>query len=710
MQRSAHLPFGPVPAAFVFTLAAALLVGSPLTPVAPAQAGERPMIFSDDQAPPPILPVPLDRYFQGEIVSFKGGRLKLRWTWEYDEHLQDFEQFVPVRKSLDGGFKWTKRHLEARGTGGLRLRFGFQSDVQVRVDATLTDPHDLGVVLAKADASDESILCLIQDRFFTQFDKSAGNATMINKMGGIPPETPGVVEFRYVDRKPQNGLKRGDEVRFEVDRKGRITTFRVGKSKGKLLALSGEDPTPSFDAFCPGLYTSGGSATFHALEIEGAIRPEWCKENDVLPHVIDDLLHPGNGFKGVTKTWAKVVKQFLAQPDEPPEPVEGKEPAPRVDPEAVVRVVGMEKLPLVIRIRAAEALLEKGYSDAAVERRVAQLLDAGSLPTRVLAWQVLRPQLPWHFNYQPDAEAKVRREGALLVAHYMNEYEDAQAEGKVFVTGYWYTPHRADEIRAAWKNAWDLRTSHVRVRTNLPYAWAVWYRDALEAQYHEMVRQLGREPPPERLPLSTLVFRSKDGFSKFCLENGYGGKEAWGRFVDVENGVGFVTFDKRYAPFFALNMQAKAFLFAATDTYWPTWFDEGRGSFLGDGHRRTAKWDGKRLRVGLPASGPSMRAFKMSARQKMPWTIATFLQDDPRDLDGVRRAKWYTFAWALHHWLTVEATAEYADIYARWQGLVENSAAGPRVVNDVSRKQFLSLFASKLETLETQFSEWLKTD
>jgi hypothetical protein len=338
---------------------------------------------------------------------------------------------------------------------------------------------------------------------------------------------------------------------------------------------------------------------------------------------------------------------------------------------------------------------------------VAQLLDAKELPTRVLAWQVLRPRLPWHFRYEPDAEPKVRREAALLVADWLNRRDDPTHADQVFVDGYWYSAHKADQIRSAWEQAWDLRTPHVRVRTNLTKEWADWYLAALEAQYAEMVRRLGREPPAQSLPLSVLVFRSKDDYATFCEANGYGTRATWGRFADVEKGVGLATFEKRFAPFDALNQAAKLFLHAATDTYWPIWFDEGRASFLGDGRRRTTTWNGSALQVGLPGEGAATRAFKVEARQRLPWSVATFLAADMRALDAKQRADWYTYAWMLYHWLTAEAPEDLRNRFATWQGLVENTKAGPRVVDNVAREQFERVFAGAMEHLEALFAVWL---
>jgi len=682
---------------------------------APAEKAPKPLQarrvpFSDDVLPPPPLPVPLDRHLKGAIVAFDGRRIALRWDWSSAEQLDDFEAFVPVRASLDGGVRWSAGQVEAAGTSGLRVRLGFEGDVAIETTATLGKPHDLGLILAHPDTSDESILCLIQDEFFTRFDSSAGNANMINKMGGVPPSAPGMVEFRYVDRKPQPKLARGDVVTFTATRKKGRTTFVIApEGKREAVTLSGPDPADSrsFEVFAPGLYTSGGSATYGPLTIEGALRPAWFEEHDVLPHVIGDLLHPGNGFKGRVRIEAQVVEDFLAQPAVAPQPKEGEEPEPRVDPERVAGIVGAEQLPLVIRMRAAESLLEKGFEGGEVERSVATLLDADELATRVLAWQVLRPVLPWHFKYEPDGPQKDRHEGALLVAHYLRERDDALAQKKVFVEGYWYTQHRADEIRAVWKQSWDLRTPRVRVRTNLPKEWADWYLAALEACYAEMVARLGREVAPERLPLSLFVFRAKKDFVEFCNGNGYEKRAAWGRFADVEKGVCFVTFDKRQAPGHELGHFAKLFLHAATDRYWPTWYDEGRASWFGDGHRRTMKWNGKVLRVGLVASGPATHAFRAVANEGRLWSTEEFLSRDPRKLEPLERGLWYTHAWALHHFLVSVAPDAFGGPFARWQSFIENVGVGPRALDEAARVEFLRLFTADLKNLDARFEAWV---
>src|SRR6185436_1039195 len=81
--------------------------------------------FSDDVAPPPPLPVSLDRAFKGEIVDFDGDRVTLRWDWKSSDQLADFESFVPVRSTLRGGFVVGDGHVAADGTAGIRVRMGF---------------------------------------------------------------------------------------------------------------------------------------------------------------------------------------------------------------------------------------------------------------------------------------------------------------------------------------------------------------------------------------------------------------------------------------------------------------------------------------------------------------------------------------------------------------------------------------------------------
>ena len=679
--------------------ACSLLAGVPV-----ADAADEPvrlLPFSDDIAPPPPLPTPLDRHFRGKIESFDGDRIAIHWSWATEDQLEDFEPFVPVRSTLSGGFVWKEGRLEASGTGGLRLRLGLIGELEVETSATLHDPHDIGIVLPVPRSSDESILCLVQDRLFTRFDSAAGNANMINKVGGIPVVTPGYVEFRYVDRRMHPELAPGARVKLHVVRKNPHTAFTIDPGGGEAVTLQGRDTDTAFERFTPGLYTSGGAGDFGELRISGRIDPAWLTEHRVLPHVASDLLHAGNRFKGAEKKAAETVERFLLQDP-------SAEPAPKklVAPATVAAYVGDVKLPLVIRIRAAESLTEKGLADGTVAERVAGLLDAKDAPARVLAWQVLRAQLPWHFHYDVDAEPKVRREAALLVGAYLRERDDAEAQGKVFVEGYWYTAARADAIRGEWDRAWDLRTPRVRVRTNLAKEWADWHLAALEAEYRELVRLVGREPPPEMLPLSVLVFAKKDEFATFCNGNGYEAKAAWSRFVDLERNSGFTVFDRKDAPYWALTQAAKLFLRSATGRYWPSWFEEGRAAYFGNPEIGAARWDGTTLQVGLQGRGSAARKLAAVASQGRLPSVEAFLVQSPHALEGDALALWYAQAWGLHQWFLTAAPEPMRQRFADWQGVMENLDVSPRAIDEVGRKQLHLHFDRDWAELERLFLEW----
>jgi hypothetical protein len=61
----------------------------------------------------------------------------------------------------------------------------------------------------------------------------------------------------------------------------------------------------------------------------------------------------------------------------------------------------------------------------------------------------------------------------------------------------------------------------------------------------------------------------------------------------------------------------------------------------------------------------------------------------------------------LYHWLTAEAPEDLRNRFATWQGLVENTKAGPRVVDNVAREQYERVFAGAMEHLEALFAVWL---
>jgi hypothetical protein len=657
--------------------------------------------FSDDVAPPPPLPTPIDRAFKGELVSFDGERVTLRWNWKSADDLADFESFVPVRSTLAGGFTVKDGRVRADGTAGIRLRLAFLSDFDVKVGPTiLHDPHDLGIVLAAPGSSDESILCLVQDKLFTRFDRAAGNTNMINKMGGIASATPGMVEFRYVDRRIEPRLAPDAEVGFDVARRGAETSFTIAPKGGDANTLKGKDPDTAMTRFTPGLYVSGGAAEFGPLTIGGKIDAAWCAEHGVLPYIAGNLLHPGNKWKPPERKLAETVEKFAHQDAE----AAGKQ---AVTVEAVAPLVGDVKVPLVIRIRAAEALLDQGTGDA-VAGRLAKLLDSSDQPARAMAWQVLRPRLPWHFHYEVDADPKVRREAALQIAAYLREREGATAQGKVYVEGTWFTPERADDVRADWDHAWDLRTPRVRLRTNLPRNWADWYLAALEAEYRELVRLVGREPPASSLPFSVLVHKDAAGFADFCNKNGYEAKASWGRFVDLDRNVSVVTFDKRDGLANAMGQFAKQFHRAATGKHWPVWYDEGRAAWFGNAEYQTVSFDGTTLKVGLPAQGSSLQMLKQAAAEGHMPPIIDVVAKDPRNLTPEQRRIWYVEAWAIHAWLVGDAPEETRRKFAEWQSLMEKLPTTPRDVDDTGLKEFLAHFTKDLPEMDRTFTEWVK--
>ena len=687
---------------FFATAAAAFVLAGPA-----AHAGDPPparrLAFSDDVSPPPPLPQPIDRAFKGELVDFDGERATLRWDWKSPDQLSDFESFVPVRSTLSGGFVVKDGRVSAEGTAGIRLRLGFVSDLEVHVGPTnLENPHDLGIVLPAPGSSDESILCLVQDILFTKFDGAAGNTNMINKMGGIASTTVGMVEFRYVDRRIEPRMKPGTEVTFDVVRKGPETSFTICPKGGEPNTLHGKDPDTAMTRFTPGLYVSGGAADFGRLTIGGKLDLAWCNEHGVLPYVASNLLHPGNRWKPPEKKLAELVERFSHQA------AGEKDPKKFVAPEALAPLLGDVKVPLVIRIRAAEALMDRDAAGGLVAERLASILDAKDQPARVLAWQLLRARLPWDFHYEVDADPKVRREAAQLIAAYLRERGDAEAQGKVFVDGYWYTAERADAIRANWDHAWELRTPRIRLRTNLPKDWADWYARALDAEYAELVRLVGKEPPAQRLPLSVFVFADAPAFSEFCTLNGYAAKAAWGRFCDMDKNVSFTTFDKKDGLANTMGQFAKQYLHFATGKFWPAWFDEGRAAWFGNAEYGTVSFDGTTLKVGLTASGGSVQLLSNAAANGRLPAIIDVVAKDPRSLTPEARRIWYVEAWALHAWLVGFAPDEIRGKFAEWQSVMEKLPTSPRDVEDMGLKEFLSFFAKRLPEMDREFAEWVK--
>jgi hypothetical protein len=687
------------PGAIVAAAAIAALVPAHRATAADPPAPKLP--YSDDVEPPPALPLPLDRAFKGQLVAFDGDRVTLRWDWKSAEQLADFESFIPVRATLEGGFAAKDGHLAASGTAGLRLRLAL-GDVEMHVPAKLTNPHDLGIALVAPGAAEDSVLCLVQDVLFTRFDGPAGNCNMINRLGGVASASSGMKEFRYIARNPYPRIANGQEVQFDVARKGLDTSFTISVKGGDSATLQGRDNGTPLPRVTPSLYVSGGAAEFGELTISGSVDKAWCADHGVLPYVSSDLLDSGNRWKAAEKKAAELVERF-ARPDRAAD----KAAKNGVAADAIAPFVGDVKLPLVIRIRAAEALVDRGSADGAVADRIASLLDAKDLPARVLAWQVLRARLPWHFRYSVNADAAVRRDAAAAIGAYLRERADATAKGQVFVDGKWCTPDGADGVRSEWEHAWELRTPRIRLRTDLTRKDADRCLAALEAEYRELVRLVGREPPAQCLPLSVLVFKDKPDFAAFCNANGYSAKAAWGRFVDLDDNVSFTAFDARDGLANTLGQFAKQYLHFATGRFWPAWFDEGRAAWFGSAEYGTSSFDGAALKVGLTAHGGSIDLLKVAASERRMPPIADLIVKDPRALSPEARRIWYAEVWALHAWFMGGAPESVRALFAQWQSGMEQRTTAPSDVDAAGQQTFLGLFERDLPEMDRLFGEWV---
>jgi uncharacterized lipoprotein YbaY len=689
-------------AVFASMLAGAILIAGPVRSEDARPAGHLP--YADVEPGWTELPTPIDRVLRGHVVSVDPRRVRVRYEWASPDELRDFERFVPVHADLDGEFTVQGGKLRVSGTVGIRHRVALLPDLSVDARATLPDPHDAGVVLADPWFQDRSVVCLVQDRFFTRFDRAAGNSNMINQLGAVA-DARGSMPFRYIARRRDPVIDAGATVHLVVTRKARHTSFDIDLGRGDEQTLAGTDPGTSLKRFCPGLYVAGVAAEFGPLEIEGEMDPDWLRDRRILPQVADDLTGKANGFQGPALRAAQAVEEFARGVAAAP-----AGPAPDAALDRVAGLLSSKDLPLVVRIRAAEALVatHRAGGLGAGESRILAALRSEDAPARTLAWQVLRPHLPWHFGYDPTAAAAARAEAAGRVEAYLSECDAKTKAGLVPVEGRWCTPQEADAARADWAHAWDLRGAHVRLRTNLPRASAEDCLKALEAGFEKLVALNGRELQAPAMPLSVLVFSDAAGFRQFCAANGYAERAASGEVADLERGVAILTMQPGADPRAAVGVMARVFLRVATGRRWPAWFEEGRAAWFGDGDYDVAAWQGEKFKVGLPPQGPPAALLASAAAAGRLPSIAEFLATNPAGLDVEAHRLWRAQAWGLHHYLLVGAPHESRIRFTHWFYETSVEDPVPADVDAEGRSTFLATFRSDLSTMDAAFRAWAK--
>lgn len=155
--------------------------------------------------------------------------------------------------------------------------------------------------------------------------------------------------------------------------------------------------------------------------------------------------------------------------------------------ESVLRLLATKERALVKKLTTRRRRLANWCSDVGLE-------EAAEAQWRlVLAWDPDHEDARAALGYARYEDAWVQRESVPLREAGLVPFRDllwvtpAEAElleqGRTRVQGALVELHEADLEHEAWKNAWDLRSTHLHIRTNVDFARAFEFLETMERAY-----------------------------------------------------------------------------------------------------------------------------------------------------------------------------------------------------------------------------------
>jgi len=222
--------------------------------------------------------------FRATEVKRDGMRIKLRYKFEKEEELLDWEEFQPVPRPGGGSFERIADGVRGHGVMAFLLRAFFENDVSVRC---ITRPRFLkshGLVFAQDGLETRFLLWMVTNHFFVEGEnyvkERPGHSILMFGKGvnnDVPVDSP---EMGFIFRGPSittpelvageeallGFAARGDQMAGEVIFKG----DRGGRS-GSTLGDDGK----GIERLRPGLVVLDNTVVFKDVLIEGKLHKDF---------------------------------------------------------------------------------------------------------------------------------------------------------------------------------------------------------------------------------------------------------------------------------------------------------------------------------------------------------------------------------------------------------------------------------------------------
>lgn len=222
--------------------------------------------------------------FRATEVKREGQRLRLRYRFEKEEELLDWEALQPVPHAGGGSYERIAGGVRGTGVMAFLLRAFFENDVSIRCTARSRELKSHGLVFAQEGIETRFLLWMVSNHFFVEGENYVkarpGHSILMFGKGvnnDVPVDAP---EIGFVFRgdsitKPE--LVAGEDAVLAFAARNDTMSGEVlfrGDRGGRSGSTLGDDGK-GIERLRPGLVVFDGAAVFSDVLIEGRFHPEF---------------------------------------------------------------------------------------------------------------------------------------------------------------------------------------------------------------------------------------------------------------------------------------------------------------------------------------------------------------------------------------------------------------------------------------------------
>ena len=332
--------------------------------------------------------VPLDKYFQGDIVGLEGRKVRLRYDFSDAAQMKDWAEGVPwnVPRSAGDGISLAEGRLSVRGSTGARHVAEWEGDLTVTCRLVPDGVKDIGGFLSTPDSTTDYVAFSIAETYFHEWDNHAGGDSGMMKFGKqfSDFQKGGYVGFRYLDfRRPTVDPQPGRPIAWTHGRKANNVLMAMDD-----LELDSVEPGNKMKIVQAGFYAIKSSMAVDEVVFEGTLAPRFVEAKKISLTTSGPL--KAAAASGIDPAVKSLVDAYAA----------AKESATKL-----VSVIG----------DAARADADRAFAVQAVKTgprkalpAVVDLLYSADVKARAYGIEIVKAMTGKNYGYEPKASEKAR--------------------------------------------------------------------------------------------------------------------------------------------------------------------------------------------------------------------------------------------------------------------------------------------------------------